>query len=52
VLIFPEVVIAELAELDPREAIAVDLDGPRGATRLYIEVGDFTAARAFLAAGS
>lgn len=50
-LTFPEATLAELAALDPREAITIDLDGARGTTRLHLEVGDLAAARAFLAAG-
>jgi hypothetical protein len=50
VLTFPDSTLALLAALDPREAIEIELDGPRGVTRLLVEVGDLAAARAFLAA--
>lgn len=50
VLTFPDAVLAQLAALDPREAVEIELDGPRGVTRLLVEVGDLAAARAFLAA--
>jgi len=49
---FPSTTIATLAELDPREAIAIEFlfaDGPRDEVRTaYVEVGDFAAGRAFL----
>lgn len=49
---FPQRAIDALAELDPREAVAVDFvfSGPRGdeVKRAYIEVGDFAAGRAFV----
>jgi len=45
VFIFPPEVLTLLAGLDVRESAIVDLDGQR----LLIEIGDFAAARAFLA---
>ena len=51
---FPAAAIATLADLDPREAVAVEFlfaDGARDAVRTaYVEVGDFAAGRAFLTA--
>jgi hypothetical protein len=45
----PDAAAAELARLDPREAVAVEFLFPGDVTRrAYVEVGDFTAARAFL----
>ena len=47
---FPAQAAAAMAELDPREAILVEFlfaSGPP--RRIYVEVGDFAAARAFLA---
>ncbi len=52
---FPSAAADALANLDPREAVAVQFlfQGRRGETvrTAYIEVGDFAAGRAFLAAG-
>ncbi len=49
---FPMRAADALADLDPREAVAVDFvfAGPRGdeVRRAYVEVGDFAAGRAFL----
>ena len=49
---FPMRAVDALAELDPREAVAIDFvfTGPRGdeVRRAYVEVGDFAAGRAFL----
>ena len=46
---FSDAAAAELAELDPREAVAVEFLFPGDVTRrAYIEVGDFAAGRAFL----
>jgi hypothetical protein len=50
VFTFADAVLATLAALDPREAVEIELDGPGGLQRLYLEVGDLAAARAFLAA--
>ncbi len=48
---FPDSILAELAALDPREAIVVELTPAGGkAKRVYIEVGDIAVACAFLAA--
>lgn len=48
---FPAHMAAEMARLDPREAVAIDflLPGDK-VRRAHIEVGDFAAGRAFLAA--
>jgi hypothetical protein len=46
---FPDAAGAELASLDPREAVAVDFLFPGDTVRrAYVEVGDFAAGRAFL----
>ena len=46
---FPDSVAVELAQLDPREAVAVDFLFPGDMVRrAYVEVGDFAAGRAFL----
>jgi hypothetical protein len=46
---FPPQAAQALADLDPREAIAVEFLFPRGQVRTaYVEVGDFAAGRAFL----
>jgi hypothetical protein len=51
---FPAAAIAALADLDPREAVTVELlyaqRGGDTARQAFIEVGDFAAGRAFLAA--
>jgi hypothetical protein len=49
VLWFPASLTRELAELDPREVVAIDIDGAGGGSerspqRLYAEVGDFAPA--------
>ncbi|MHB8287292.1 MAG: hypothetical protein ACYDD1_21810 [Caulobacteraceae bacterium] len=51
--VFPEAAAAAIAQLDPREAVRLDivyetLSGERAETAVF-EVGDFAAARAFLA---
>ncbi len=46
---FPDAAAAELANLDPREAVAVEFLFPNDQVRrAYVEVGDFAAGRAFL----
>jgi hypothetical protein len=46
---FPDAASQELAQLDPRESVAVDFLFPGDVTRrAYVEVGDFAAGRAFL----
>jgi len=46
---FPDAAAAELAGLDPREAVAVEFLFPGDEVRrAYVEVGDFAAGRAFL----
>jgi hypothetical protein len=51
---FPASAAAALADLDPREAVAIEFlfaDGNRDTVRTaYVEVGDFAAGRAFLTA--
>lgn len=48
---FPPQAAAAMADLDPRESLLVEFQFGSGATRrMYVEVGDFAAARAFLAA--
>jgi hypothetical protein len=51
---FPAWAIPALADLDPREAVAIEFlfaDGARDTVRTaYVEVGDFAAGRAFLTA--
>jgi len=46
---FPDAAAQELAQLDPRESVAVDFLFPGDVVRrAYVEVGDFAAGRAFL----
>jgi hypothetical protein len=46
---FPATAVGALAELDPREAVAVEFLFPGDRVRVaYVEVGDFAAGRAFL----
>jgi len=45
---FPAAAAQALAELDPREAVAVEFLFPGGTRTAYVEVGDFAAGRAFL----
>lgn len=48
---FPAQAAAALADLDPRESVQVEfVFGSGPPLRLYLEVGDFAASRAFLAA--
>lgn len=48
---FPATVLSDIAALDPREAVEIELAQPSGKpTKLYLEVGDLAVARAFLAA--
>jgi hypothetical protein len=50
---FPAQAATALAELDPREAVAVEFLFSDGRTRVaYVEVGDFAAGRAFLQVAS
>lgn len=50
---FPTAAAQALADLDPREAVAVEFLFPGDQTRTaYLEVGDFAAARAFLQVAS
>jgi hypothetical protein len=48
--VFPDSALHAMAVLDPREAATIELDTPKGLMRLYLEIGDLGAARAFLAA--
>ena len=52
--VFPERAIAALGELDPREAVRIEVLDARGriVETLFVEVGDFAAGAAFLAAGN
>jgi hypothetical protein len=52
---FPKSAVAALSGLDPREAVAIDFlfasgNRPDQVRTAYVEVGDFAAGRAFLAA--
>ncbi len=52
---FPKSSVQTLSSLDPREAVAIDFlfasrNGPDQVRTAYVEVGDFAAGRAFLAA--
>ena len=50
---FPAAAAQALADLDPREAIAVEFLFPGERVRTaYVEVGDFAAGRAFLQVAS
>jgi hypothetical protein len=50
---FPSGAVAALAELDPRESVAVEFHFSNGRARTaYLEVGDFAAGRAFLQVAS
>ena len=49
---FPASAAQALADLDPREAIAVEFLFSGGARTAYVEVGDFAAGRAFLQVAS
>lgn len=48
VFVFPDAAFRDLMALDPRETIEISLATSRGAQRLFVEVGDVSAARAFL----
>jgi cation transport regulator ChaC len=46
---FPAEAARQMAALDPRESVAIDFIFPDDSVRrLYVEVGDFAAGRAFL----
>jgi hypothetical protein len=49
VFTFPDTAFAALLALDPRETVELRLTTGRSVQRLYVEVGDIAAARAFLA---
>ncbi len=46
---FPDTAFAAMLQLDPRESVELHLHSGRAVERLYVEVGDIAAARAFLA---
>jgi hypothetical protein len=48
VFIFPDTAFRDLLALDPRESIELRIATQRGTQRLFVEVGDIGAARAFL----
>lgn len=50
VITFPASAMAQIASLDPRESIEIEVDTRSGVARYLVEVGDVAAARAFLAA--
>jgi hypothetical protein len=51
IVTFPPALLAEMAALDPRESAEISLTYPgRRVESLYVEIGDLTVARAFLAA--
>jgi hypothetical protein len=47
VFAFPDTAFRDLMMLDPRESVELRVSG-RGTQRLFVEVGDVSAARAFL----
>jgi hypothetical protein len=49
VFVFPNAAFRMLCQLDPRESVAINLNGPHGPQRLLVEVGDVAAAAGFLA---
>lgn len=49
VFTFPDAAFRDLVALDPRETVEVRLTSGRSVQRLFVEVGDVAAARAFLA---
>ena len=46
---FPDTAFRQLVMLDPRESVEIRLQNGRASQRLFVEVGDIAAARAFLA---
>jgi hypothetical protein len=48
VFTFPDTAFRDLVTLDPRETVEVRLTSGRATQRLFVEVGDLAAARAFL----
>ncbi len=48
VFTFPDTAFRDLVTLDPRETIEIRLESGRSSQRLFVEVGDIAAARAFL----
>jgi hypothetical protein len=48
VFAFPDSAFAALLALDPRESVVIEVSDGRSRERLYVEVGDVGAARAFL----
>jgi hypothetical protein len=49
VFTFPDNAFATMLQLDPREAVELRVQSGRSVQRLYVEVGDIAAARAFVA---
>jgi hypothetical protein len=47
---FPASALSEIAALDPRESVEIEIGSAGAATRVLVEVGDLAAAQAFLAA--
>lgn len=45
---FPDTAFRDLVTLDPRETVEIRLESGRSSQRLFVEVGDVAAARAFL----
>ncbi len=45
---FPDTAFRDLVTLDPRETVEIRLESGRTSQRLFVEVGDIAAARAFL----
>lgn len=48
VFTFPDTAFRDLVTLDPRETVEIRLQSGRSSQRLFVEVGDIAAARAFL----
>lgn len=48
VFTFPDTAFRDLIALDPRESVELRLENGRATQRLFVEVGDIAAARAFL----
>lgn len=48
VFTFPDTAFRDLVRLDPRESVEIRLTAGRSSQRLFVEVGDIAAARAFL----
>lgn len=48
VFTFPDTAFRDLVSLDPRETVEIRLESGRSSQRVFVEVGDVAAARAFL----